>query len=664
MKLRFVHKIFLLILIPMLLLSLILGQRILGQIGTSNRLERLEQYAELSTRNSTLVHELQKERGATSGWLGSNDGTFADKLRQQRQTTNRVLQQWNDYRTGLEVDDALIQSTLSRIQQQLSRLQQVRTKVDARNIPLGDALGYYTGLNRDLLSVAAEISRISNSVELSRIASAFFSFLQAKERAGIERAVLSNTFAGDQFAPGLYARFLTLVSEQDTYLSQFAVSAPDALEEQWASLTSRPAFNEVSRLRAIARDNAQAGGFNVSGPDWFEKATARINLMKEMENEIADALLNQANNDHETAWRSVWLQLALLIGTLLFIGLCSFWITRTVQRQVASLGATMDRVRKEHDLSARADVLTGDELGDVARALNHTLEGFASAIKEVTVASRQLSEEARNTQNTVRETHASLNAQNTETMQVSAAIEEVSTAIADVANSTSNASDAARSANDLAADGHRRMQQAFSAISKLGEDISRVGEMTQQLKVSSGTISEVIDVINAISEQTNLLALNAAIEAARAGEQGRGFSVVADEVRTLAQRTHDSTAKVEQIIKKLQDQTDEASSLMEENQRDMDSTTEQIREVGEALDQIVNAVENITSLSTQIAAAAEEESTAMNDIGRSIATIDSSAERISDHARDLSDHAEQQAQMAEQLEQLISRFRLERPPKT
>ncbi len=657
MNIRFIHKILLLILLPVFALVILLGRSVLTEYQHAARLQTLEAEVELTTFNSALVHELQKERGATSGWLGAGTQAFADKLYQQRQLTDRALQRWHDYQQQHQISAPAIQRTLTQIQQQLSQLGGIRGRADRRDIPLGQALGYYTNLNADLLSIAATTSGISHDAHIARSAAAFYAFLQAKERAGIERAVLSNVFASNHFGPGLYPRFINLVSEQDTYLNMFkALTSGDQLQAL-AQLESSNEFAAVVQLRETARNQAAEGNFGVEGTTWFDRATDRINAMKMFEDNLADGLLSTARTAHEAALQQIWMAVSALLGILLLVALVSFWIIRGLHRQVDSLAATMRQVRNEHDLRVRVNVISHDELGVVAEQLNHTLDNFAAAIHEVATSSQQLSAEAGNTSQIVLEAEQSLKLQSDETMQVAAAVEEVSTAVQDVANSTVSASDAAHQADSLAQSGHAKVQAAVNAVASLANDSRRLAEMTARLNESSHRISAVTGVISNVSEQTNLLALNAAIEAARAGEHGRGFAVVADEVRTLAQRTQASTSEIDEIIHKLQQETQEASELVESNQRDMDAATEHAREVEDALDAIVEAIGNITNMSTQIAAAAEEESTAISDIGRNITGIDNSAEAISGSARVLSEHARQQLQMARQLSQMIQKFK-------
>ncbi len=658
MTIKFIHKILLLLLLPVLGVTLLLSAIMVNEYQQAEVLDTLESQVELTTFNSLLVHELQKERGATSGWLGAGTQAFADKLRQQRQLTDQVLQKWQSYQSNQQWHDAQIKSTLSRIGQQLAQLQSIRSQADDRSIALGKALGFYTQLNADLLSVAATIANLSQDAEIARSSAAFYSFLQAKERAGIERAVLSNVFGSDQFGPGLYQRFINLVSEQNTYLNQFKALATSSIIQAYEDMTGSSEFQAVEKLRSIAMERADSGQFGVKGTEWFDRATDRINLLKAFEDKLASQLIGTASQAHAQAQRHAWLSLAALLATLLLVGLISIWIIRGLHRQVDALSRTMASVRNEHDLTVRSAVMSKDELGTTAEHLNQMLEQFANAMSEVSLASKQLYEESQNTSRVVLQAETSIKLQSDETMQVAAAVEEVSTAVQDVANSTVNASDAAIEADRLAQDGHAKVTAAATAVANLAHDSQQLSDMTARLNESSQRISDVTDVINSVSEQTNLLALNAAIEAARAGEQGRGFAVVADEVRTLAQRTQASTSEIDAIIRKLQQETQQASDLVASNQRDMLTATERAREVEESLDAIVAAIASITNMSTQIAAAAEEESAAINNIGQNITRIDTSAEAIKDSAHSLTAHAEQQLRLAEGLSNLIARFKI------
>ena len=215
----------------------------------------------------------------------------------------------------------------------------------------------------------------------------------------------------------------------------------------------------------------------------------------------------------------------------------------------------------------------------------------------------------------------SLDKQQYEMEQVATAVNQMSSTVQEVAANTSEAADAAVTARGESSTGQSVVQDTMKSIQSLADEVQVAGDVIQKLRDDSNTIGGVLDVIRGISDQTNLLALNAAIEAARAGEAGRGFAVVADEVRTLAQRTGESTEEIQNMIERLQNGAEEAVQVMEQGRKRAVSSVEQASKAGESLDTITLSVQKISDYNTQIATAAEEQSVATDGIHNNIVSI-------------------------------------------
>ncbi|MBL1416691.1 MAG: nitrate- and nitrite sensing domain-containing protein, partial [Moritella sp.] len=221
----FKHKIIMLLALPMLGFLWLSITSLSQSVATSKEMSILTQYTELSVEYSELVHEIQKERGMTAGFIGSDGTKFASKLRKQRTDTDVKQAEMMRFLQQNEVTDSHIKQLQARIQQDLSMLTGIRNKVDAKNIQLASALRYYTQLNTKLLSVSGLIVDISTDASITAETVAYYNFLQGKERAGIERAVLSNAFSKDHFGTGDFVKFISLVVEQDTYFESFKTFA-------------------------------------------------------------------------------------------------------------------------------------------------------------------------------------------------------------------------------------------------------------------------------------------------------------------------------------------------------------------------------------------------------------------------------------------------------
>lgn len=231
---------------------------------------------------------------------------------------------------------------------------------------------------------------------------------------------------------------------------------------------------------------------------------------------------------------------------------------------------------------------------------------------------------------------------------------EMTASSQEVANS---AAGAAQDADAQSKSGVKIVNHAIGSINSLADEIEKTAKVTQSLVENSETIGSVLDVIKGIAEQTNLLALNAAIEAARAGEQGRGFAVVADEVRTLASRTRDSTTEIQNIIEKLQSRANQAASVMQNSREKARDSVAQAEEAGSVLQEISTAIANIDCLNAQIATAAEEQTSVAEEMNRNIVSISDIAEETVAGAAELASSSQDLSKLASDLQAEVSQFK-------
>jgi methyl-accepting chemotaxis protein len=248
--------------------------------------------------------------------------------------------------------------------------------------------------------------------------------------------------------------------------------------------------------------------------------------------------------------------------------------------------------------------------------------------------------------------------QNSETDLVASAMNEMGSTVQEVSKNATNAATAAAQANDASHAGAKIVRETIEAIHQLAEGVERSDEVIQRLAQESQNISKIIEVIQAIAEQTNLLALNAAIEAARAGEQGRGFAVVADEVRTLAQRTQSSTQEINDIVGRLQAGTADAVRTMRDGRGHAKLSVEQAARAGVSLDAITKAIGTISEMNTQIATAVEEQTVVIGEMNRNIVSI-SDATGLNGHVvQGVVTASNSLSQLAHDIEALVQKFKV------
>lgn len=339
------------------------------------------------------------------------------------------------------------------------------------------------------------------------------------------------------------------------------------------------------------------------------------------------------------------------------LALTLVWIALSILRPMQALAATMTRAANENDLSLRMQVSTHDEIGETGIAFNSMLEKFQDIVGKVNGSATQMSAAAEHLSMITQETTRDLREQNLQTDQVATAINEMSTTVQEVARSASEAANAANESNQQANNGQQIVSTAIETMDKLSGEIDQTGTVINKLEEDGVKIGVVLDVIRGIAEQTNLLALNAAIEAARAGEQGRGFAVVADEVRTLASRTQESTQEIQRMIESLQHGTEAAVTAMDASRSQAQAGVEKISAAGDALNIIVSGIAYINDMNTQIANAAEEQSAVSEEINQNVVRISQIAETSSANAIQTQNSSEELSRFSVDLQRLVSQFR-------
>lgn len=353
-----------------------------------------------------------------------------------------------------------------------------------------------------------------------------------------------------------------------------------------------------------------------------------------------------------------------LVGTVLVFGLVlggviAWGILKMIIVPIqAALDAMADIVGGDGDLTRRLDDSSRDEIGKLANGFNRFAGMVHHIIKEMRGYTEQLSHSADRLSIVTEETSRGADRQQHQTDDVVAAVNELAATGQEVARNTAEAAEAAQNAENASSEGRAVVGKTIDAIDALAGEIVQAGEVVNRLESDSVAIGGVLDVIRGIAEQTNLLALNAAIEAARAGEQGRGFAVVADEVRTLASRTQESTAEIQTMIERLQAGSQEAVKVMNKSKENADFTVEQAAQAGASLQAISEAVTVINQMNVQIATAAEEQNAVAENINQSVVTISEITEQTAAGAQQTASASNELNQLSEQLSGIVKQFKV------
>lgn len=632
---------------PMLVLVFLFSERIYFNHQQQQSMQSLLHSTELLHVLNPVVTELQRERGRTAIVLANPTATDAinDLRKQQYQSDQRIAV----FRAAPQARDA------KDIQQALQQITNARQLVATGRAEASQVIPVYTRSIATLMMVTEYILKEASVAEIMRPIAVYAALSNMAELAGQERALGSAYVRSQHYTTESLLSIVLLQGQQDSWEKVSEIFINQTEQQAWQQFLNSREHQQLLRLRQLLVNTNTVQ--QLQGSQWFDVTTARLDKLNQLKGAVLDEIVQQAQHEQHRASTGFWSSMVLMVAVLGSGTFLTLSIIVQLNSQVRTFARALQVAMNNKDLTVNAKTNTKDEIGRLSESVDELYEMFSSSLQQIDEASEQMTAAMERSGAITLKNTEHIDKQQQQVEQVATASEEMSATSEQISQNVLQVADAALNVREKSENGEQHVRNSVAQVRVLAESVSSVDVLMNDLQQRSSSMIQVIDVIRNLAEQTNLLALNAAIEAARAGEHGRGFAVVADEVRTLATRTHESTQQIQEIIESFTELSSNAAQSIQESHKVSEDTLQLSNELEEIFNSILIDVKRISDMASEIATASEEQVAVSREVARSMDAIQHDAVQTYQGAVEIHEVTEQQTQLAMNLKRLAAEFK-------
>jgi methyl-accepting chemotaxis protein len=622
---------------------------------------RVQVQVAMCTLAGEVQYGLQGERGASINYLVNPDVTHQDALTQARKECDEQLVKWDNFflnggpGSNLKASDPDLSDQLDKLLDLRTNLQDERNDINNKKPKFYEVETWYEQLITGHIALVPCVARTTSEGAIGSRMAALGSLLQTMERSGEERSVITAVLAADRFEPGMRNAYLKIVAEEDAYNNNFTAMADPKLRQYARTTVTGPECDEVTRMRGVLLENATGSGFGLDPKAWFDDCTKKRILLKQVESEATGTL------DTEAAALTRHQELTVMIGTAstvvaMLAGILALVLGHTISRRARALAEWARRLGAGDLGGDRPAPGARDELGEMNLVLGRLADDLAAHL-------RRNRETVGGLAATTAQILASTQEQAGSTQEQAAAVQETSTTMEElrqtgqqIAERSRQVATAAESTSVAGAAGQQAVQETLKTMEGIREQVESVAETIVALSEKTQAVGDIIATVTDIAERANLLALNAGIEAAGAGEQGARFSVVASELKGLADQAKESTVQVRGILSDIQKGINSAVMLTEEAVKRVESGKAQADSSNAAIRQFASVTEGSVQAFQQIVAATNQQFIGFDQVTQTLREMSQSSRQTASAIGQLEQAARGLDALGQRLAQLEGRF--------